>query len=175
MLIPQIEGGYGCIVADPPWRFDNTASRAASENHYQTLSIYEIAAISVAGVAAKNAHLYLWVTDAHLEDVFKIDLMGAWGFRYVQTLKWLKIKDGQPQMGMGNYFRHATELCLFGVRGRASARVHDQLDFFWSPRLDHSQKPEALQDLAEQVSPGPYLELFARRRRPNWFCIGDQL
>jgi N6-adenosine-specific RNA methylase IME4 len=39
----------------------------------------------------------------------------------------------------------------------------------------HSAKPEALQDLAERLSPGPRLELFARRRRAGWTCWGDQL
>jgi N6-adenosine-specific RNA methylase IME4 len=38
----------------------------------------------------------------------------------------------------------------------------------------HSAKPEAFLDLVEQVSPGPYLELFARRARFGWDYWGDE-
>lgn len=45
--------------------------------------------------------------------------------------------------------------------------------FQW-PRQAHSQKPEAFLDLVEMVSPGPYVELFARRARFGWDYWGDQ-
>jgi N6-adenosine-specific RNA methylase IME4 len=32
----------------------------------------------------------------------------------------------------------------------------------------HSAKPEAFIDMVEQVSPGPYVELFSRRQRFGW-------
>lgn len=38
----------------------------------------------------------------------------------------------------------------------------------------HSRKPEGAQDLIERISPGPYLELFARRQRLGWDTWGDQ-
>ena len=45
--------------------------------------------------------------------------------------------------------------------------------FNW-PRGRHSEKPEAFLDLVEQVSPGPYLELFARRNRLGWDTWGNE-
>lgn len=30
-------------------------------------------------------------------------------------------------------------------------------------------------ELVERLSPGPYLEMFARRRRSGWEAMGDQL
>jgi hypothetical protein len=42
------------------------------------------------------------------------------------------------------------------------------------PRGAHSAKPEAFLDLVEQVSPGPYVELFARRDRLGWDTWGDE-
>ena len=45
---------------------------------------------------------------------------------------------------------------------------------FEAVRLAHSQKPEAFQDHVEKCFPGPYLELFARRVRPGWTCLGDE-
>ncbi len=45
--------------------------------------------------------------------------------------------------------------------------------FAW-PRGKHSAKPEAFLDLVEHVSPGPYLEMFARRQRLGWDTWGDE-
>ena len=39
----------------------------------------------------------------------------------------------------------------------------------------HSQKTEEFYDLVERLSPGPYLELFARRKRDAWVCLGDEV
>jgi hypothetical protein len=44
--------------------------------------------------------------------------------------------------------------------------------FRWR-RGAHSAKPDAFVDLVEQVSPGPYLEVFARRARFGWDYAGD--
>jgi N6-adenosine-specific RNA methylase IME4 len=46
---------------------------------------------------------------------------------------------------------------------------------WWTwPRGAHSAKPEAFLDMVEQVSPGPYLELFARRDRLGWDTWGNE-
>lgn len=45
--------------------------------------------------------------------------------------------------------------------------------FTW-PRSAHSQKPEAFLDMVESISPGPYLELFARRNRLGWDTWGNE-
>lgn len=38
----------------------------------------------------------------------------------------------------------------------------------------HSAKPDGALDLVELVSPGPYVELFARRARFGWDYWGDE-
>jgi hypothetical protein len=43
--------------------------------------------------------------------------------------------------------------------------------FLW-PRGAHSVKPAAFGDLVERVSPGPYVELFARSPRLGWDSWG---
>ena len=59
-------------------------------------------------------------------------------------------------------------LQLQGGNGRADGR-------WWQwKRGKHSTKPEAFQDIVEQVSPGPFLELFARRQRDGWDSWGDE-
>lgn len=47
--------------------------------------------------------------------------------------------------------------------------------WYQAPRAEHSAKPDLFMDLIEQMSPGPYAELFSRRARFGWdYPIGDQ-
>lgn len=75
----------------------------------------------------------------------------------------------------GYYYRGATEHCLFGVKGSQKLLTDEALPtaFLWH-RKPHSVKPDPFYDLVERVSPGPYLELFARRNRLNWETWGDE-
>ncbi|WP_165803236.1 MT-A70 family methyltransferase [Mycobacteroides abscessus] len=169
---------YRTIVADPPWRYQNRASRGAAENHYPTMSTSELCELAVVPEhAARDAHLYLWTTNSHLFEAR--DVMSAWGFDYKTSIVWVK-----PQMGMGNYFRGSTELVLFGVRGGLPTLRKDVRNHFTAPRRAHSQKPRAFLELVMASSPGPYLELFARCSRDSscgcsrclfgWAVWGDQ-
>lgn len=75
----------------------------------------------------------------------------------------------------GYYFRGATEHCLFAVKGKGGDKWQEAHATAWLwPRLPHSVKPEAFYDLVERVSPGPWLEMFARRNRLGWATWGDQ-
>lgn len=87
---------FGCIYADLPWRYRNQATRAATSNHYGSLSVEELCALPVGGLATDDAHLHLWVTNAFMFEAFK--LFAAWGFEFRTTLVWVK-----PQLGLGNY------------------------------------------------------------------------
>lgn len=40
--------------------------------------------------------------------------------------------------------------------------------WFKASRTGHSQKPPLFADLVERMSPGPYVELFARQPRLGW-------
>jgi N6-adenosine-specific RNA methylase IME4 len=164
---PLPEGVYRTIVADPPWRYDNRATRGAAEDHYATMSLAELAGLDVEERAAEQAHLYLWTTNGFLREAF--DLVDAWGFEYRTCLTWVK-----PQIGLGNYFRSSTEHVLFGVRGRLRTLVRDERNWLEAPRGRHSAKPEAFYDLVQRASPGPYLEMFARQRRLGWDVWGRE-
>jgi N6-adenosine-specific RNA methylase IME4 len=52
--------------------------------------------------------------------------------------------------------------------------VRSRIDTTWWtwPRGGHSVKPAAFLDIVEQVSPGPYVELFARQPRLGWDSWG---
>jgi N6-adenosine-specific RNA methylase IME4 len=71
-------------------------------------------------------------------------------------------------MGLGNYLRNATEHILLGTRGKAPVLFKAQPNWLFAPVQDHSHKPEEQYAIIERVSPGPYLELFARRSQPGW-------
>lgn len=156
---------FTTITVDPPWRYDNTASRGAAEDHYHTMAIAELAEVEIP--AADDAHLYLWVTNNFFREAFA--LLDAWEFEHKTVLTWVK-----PQMGMGNYFRSATEHVLFATRGSLPTLRSDVVNWFQADRQRHSQKPDSFYDLVEQCSPGPYLEMFARRRRPGWASWGNE-
>ena len=159
---------FGAIYADPPWLYGNQGTRAATGNHYGGMTVDEIAAMPVARLAADNAHLHLWTTNAFLFDCKSI--MEAWGFEYKSCLVWVK-----PQMGIGNYWRVSHEFMLLGVRGSCPFLDRSQMSWIQEPRTKHSAKPEAVRKMVESVSPGPYLELFGRRIAPGWVVWGDQI
>jgi len=52
--------------------------------------------------------------------------------------------------------------------------AHDATTAFVAPRGAHSEKPAAFYDLVERVSPGPYLDVFARAQRFNWDTFGNE-
>ena len=45
---------------------------------------------------------------------------------------------------------------------------------FIAPRRAHSEKPAAFYDMVERMSPGPYLDIFARKQRFNWDSFGNE-
>lgn len=159
------DGLFATIAIDPPWRYDNVATRAAAADHYPTMSLDELAGLYIP--AADDSHLYLWVTNPFLRQGF--DLLDAWGFTYKTTLTWAK-----PQIGLGNYFRSATEHVLFAVRGDLPTLTDNTPTWFSADRRDHSEKPDEFYALAEANSPGPRLEMFARRPRDGWSGWGNE-
>jgi N6-adenosine-specific RNA methylase IME4 len=176
--LPRVDGGFKTVLADPPWRFSNRTGKVAPEHRrlsrYGTMSLDQIRELRVENVAAEDAHLYLWVPNALLPEGMQI--MQAWGFRYVSNIVWAKRrKDGGPDgRGVGFYFRNVTELMLFGVRGsmRTLSPGRSQVNMIETRKREHSRKPDEQYDLIEACSPGPYLEMFARYRQEGWEAWG---
>lgn len=157
---------FPTIVIDPPWQYDNRGTRGAAADHYPTMTITELKDLTIP--AAPDAHLYLWATNNFLREAF--ELCESWGFTYKTLLTWVK-----PQMGMGNYFRSVTEHVVFGVRGSLSTARRDRTNVINADRTQHSAKPDAFYDLVEEMSPGPYLDMFSReRRRMGWAVWGNE-
>lgn len=168
-LDAMVAGGvkFGCIYADPPWQYGNQATRAATDNHYQTMPLDDICALPIAAIAADESHLHLWTTNGFLPDAFKV--MEAWGFEYKSVMVWAK-----TQLGIGNYWRVSHEFLLLGVRGDLVFPQSDRpRSWIEAPRGKHSAKPEIFRQLIEKVSPQPRIELFGRKVSPGWTVWGN--
>jgi N6-adenosine-specific RNA methylase IME4 len=137
----------------------------------------EISALPVKELALPQSHLYLWVPNALVS--IGLQVMEAWGFTYKTNMVWYKVrKDGGPdRRGVGFYFRNVTELVLFGVRGslRTLQPGRRMPNIIISQKREHSRKPDELYQIIEECSPGPYLELFARHKRPGWTQWGNEV
>lgn len=192
---------YRTIVADPPWPQGATGVSLGTGSPtrglgfirgetrridlpYATMTLDAIAGLPVREQAATDAHLYLWTTQKFLRDSWVV--AEAWGFTVSATLVWCKQPTG---LKMGGAFPASLEFIQFCRRGKLAAiGKADKRWWEWPRRRganpatrgasktdrQHSAKPEAFLDIVEQVSPGPYLELFARRARFGWDYWGDQ-
>lgn len=79
---------------------------------------------------------------------------------------------------MGRLFRQTHEVALVGKRGKIYKDLKNraQRSVLLSPALGHSSKPDALQDRLEVMFPtGKKLEIFARRVKIGWECVGDEI
>lgn len=187
---------YRVLAADPPWSFDDElkkmrdgTNRGAS-SQYPTLDINEIANLRVKELADPDGCvLALWCPSVLLDDGLRT--LRAWGFDYKQTYVWVKTKKVDNALkavqsskdfndclafGMGRLFRQTHELALIGTRGKVYPHLvsKSERSVCFDANDGHSIKPELLQDALEKMFPvGPKLELFARRKRPGWDCVGN--
>lgn len=191
------EGAFTTIVADPPWKYsakvhaarvrkvteigygaEKIRGRRGAEGYYPVMDLDAIAALPVESVAAENAHLYMWATNSFIEPAHAI--CRAWGFEPRTVLTWVKARvDGGRlvhQIGMGHYYRNNTEHVIFAVRGSLKVLRRNQATaLLMSKDKTHSRKPDDFYALVESMSPGPYLEMFARRPWPGWTSWGNEM
>lgn len=174
----ELSPPYSTIVADPPWSPSlkgqlKAWDKASPQHRYSTMSVEDIESLPVATIAAEQAHLYLWCLTPDADWGFRV--ARAWGFAPVTMLTWCK-----PGLGVGR-FRCNTEHVVVARRGERSGnpfgfmgstgQATDGTWFQW-PRGSHSEKPAAFFDIVERISPGPYIELFARQPRLGWDSWG---
>jgi len=171
---------YQIIYADPPWKYKESWGNGSNEHTYSTMTFEDIKRLPIKDKVADKAHLYLWVTNPFLSE--GLELCRAWGFEYKTLLTWIKTyKTGEPEMGMGYYFRSATEHIIFGVRGKMKIKNKTTRNIFnyINPQklgFPHSTKPKEIKDLIVQWSGNlPRLELFARQKTNGWDVWGNEV
>ena len=81
--------------------------------------------------------------------------------------------------GMGRLFRQTHEICLIGINDKGIYKKlnnKSQRSVSFGEVLKHSSKPEHLQDSLELMFPKTEkIELFARRLRSGWTCVGNEI
>jgi N6-adenosine-specific RNA methylase IME4 len=150
------------------------------------MSVDEIGAlqVSVRSLVEDDAHLYLWIPDRWLIAGDGARIAEEWGFNPLRLIVWAK-----KGYGLGKFPRPQHECVLVCRRGNLSFQVdtvgsvQEWKRPYGPPRFGgrgigsgrvHSAKPDGFLDLVEQASPGPYLELFARRQRLGWDTWGNE-
>jgi len=186
-------GFYGAIAVDPASHFSsytaiqstNPSSRRDNERHYKTMSFAALAALPVKELAAPTGcHLFLWTSGPFLPQALR--LIEAWGFKYsTRAFTWLKTRrswvsgdlltESDFPVGLGLTVRHQTEIVLLARRGNCRRRRKDVRELILAPRREHSRKPNEFYARVEAYCDGPFVDLFARERRPGWHCWGDEV
>jgi N6-adenosine-specific RNA methylase IME4 len=187
---------YAAIYADPPWRFQTYdkrevvhstvrrgGDRLQAATHYCSMTIEDIRALPVASLAADDCVLFLWITWPML--LHALSVIEPWGFKYKTcAFSWTKARadqiemfrdDFDAQMGNGYWTRANNEACLLATRGNPKRLNADVRQAIVEPRREHSRKPDCIYGRIERLVPGPYLELFARRRWPGWDAWGNEV
>ena len=165
------------LVADPPWRHDDQLpgpKRGASKHYKSTMSVEEICGFEIPRMH-EDSHLFLWRVSSMVEEAYAV--VRAWGFEPTSEIVWVKrTKTGKRHFGMGRTVRGEHESCIVARRGRPPIRSASVRSTFEGPVGAHSEKPDAFFRLIEELTFGPYHELFARRRRGyGWTCEGNEL
>ena len=179
-----------------------SAVKRGVQDHYPLLNAESIKDLDVINISADPSVLALWVPSSHIQN--GIATLKNWGFVPKQTWIWVKTKNNplvnlKKQMkksektlevvdsfnineilsfNMGHTFRQTHEICLIGTKGTGLSKLIDnrsQRSVFLGPAKKHSEKPESLQDSLDVMFPdGKKIELFARRKRKGWMCVGNQ-
>lgn len=188
---------YRTILADPPWPFQWSGGkggrrRRETELGYRTMTVADIAAMREPHEFAHpdGCNLFLWATDEMYREGDAVRVCREWGFEPCgPAIIWRK-----DNFGAGFFPRAGHEMLMVcRTRGVAAFWNRGEDDEYvrevrathsvqsWGQERgqknggkQHSRKPEGAADLAEIVSPGPYLEMFARRTRFGWDTWGNE-
>ena len=168
---------YDLIMVDPPWCFETWSDAGkkvkAAEAHYETMGLPAIKALPVGHLAAADAVLWMWATHPMIDQ--QIDVVKAWGFRFVTSGVWVKrTSGGKLAFGTGYRLRSASEPFLIATNGNpATARtVRTVIE---GPVREHSRKPDEAYSAAEALMPqARRADLFSREARAGWDAWGDE-
>lgn len=163
---------YKTILADPPWPIKWKSSKKIGKKHleYPIMTIGEICELPIYTIADEDCTLFLWSTNAFLPEA--LGILRHWKFQYKMLFTWCK------NNGMGGRPRNATEHMIIALRGEPKFDRHSQAILNWielprTPR--HSQKPDEIRKIVEEISPSPRIELFARQKTQGWDVWGNEV
>ena len=177
-------GGYKTIVIDPPWpcHLGNQSETGLLATprvgaRYNLMGEREIKRLNINLLAAEDAHLFCWTTQRFLP--LAIECLPWWGFKYHFVMVWHK--PGGPKLV--GYPKYNCEFVVYGHRGPLVHGKSHHFGFhttkgFWAcfnaAQGRHSEKPAEFYDLLRRVTPGPRIDLFARRRHEGFDAWGNE-
>lgn len=169
---PMPIGPYRVIVADPPWKYDNSDGHVGSRGHtpyppMETGAICDLGREVTPLVHDEGCILWLWHTNAHGEDAYRV--VRAWGFEAVTVLTWKK-----NRLGMGDILRGQTEHAILAVRGKPVTAPGTDATWIEGEVREHSRKPDTFYELVERRCPGAKLEMFCQTPRDGWARWGAE-
>lgn len=150
---PPRPGVYRTVMADPPWNEAGAGQvKRGADRHYPLMKTREICALPVSEWAAADAHLYLWVTNNFLPD--GLEVMKAWGFRFVTKIDWFK-------GDLGDVDHDAIENTVGAILANHVGDTLTDLDVeVMAPTIARSllalDRPDARADEALQIGLGQY-------------------
>lgn len=172
---------YNIIYADPAWPYTDKRTggsmKSAARQHYDVMTLEDMAALPVQDIAADNCLLAMWWVPPQPQEA--LDLVRAWGFE-LKTMKgftWHKLtKHGKSHFGMGHYTRGNTEDCLFAIKGKPKRIDASVRQFIEAKIREHSRKPDEARDrLVQLYGDVPRIELFARQTFDGWDSWGNEV
>lgn len=181
------------LVADPAWLFDDKlpGKTRGAANNYDVMPVEAIAHMTLPSEVevAEHAYLFLWRVSAQVEEAYKV--VREWGFVPKSEIVWQKLtKTGKKHFGMGHHTRGSHETCIIATRGRPERKnagirsTFEAIDPFWfeaqtplkeDGKVYHSAKPDEFYKIVEELTFGPYIEMFSRKYRDGWTVYGNQL
>lgn len=179
---------FPVLAIDPPVPYAGWTGYPASKQ-YTLMTWDDLNALGplIRDVTTDDAVLFLWICPPLLVET--LAMVQAWGWQYkTKAFTWCKLYPTGTNffVGMGYWTMANTEDVWLCTRGKPQRRNKDVAQLLATleqpdtaaviaPNVRHSQKPEAVQDRIERLLAGPYLELFARRQRPGWTCLGNEV
>ncbi len=164
---------YNLIYADPPWEVRKVVRRFRPEQgrelDYPVMKLGYIKAMDVRGISEDDSALFLWTTHRWLPGA--LEVMGAWGYKYLKCLTWDK-GGGMCMHG----FHMRTEILLFGYRGKLEVfPKRKALPTILGGRGErHSEKPGEIRKMIEAFG-DRRMELFARKKFEGWDAWGNEV
>ena len=144
----RCRGTGGPIVFLSPIRHGHMSGtiatlRTAPRCHILTVSVDYLCALPVPSIVAVVAVLWLWSTNYHMRDAYKV--VDAWGLEPKTIVTWVK-----PSFGHGDILRGQTEQCIVAVRGKPIFTVANQSTVLLRAQAARRlRKPPEFYDLVE--------------------------
>lgn len=132
------------------------------------------------GFSHKQTYIWVKTKKEPLKDIFKNLLKESSISSFISKFTKEYSLNNSLAFGMGRLFRQTHEICLIGINNNKIYKKlsnKSQRSVSFAENLKHSAKPEHLHHSLELMFSDKNInkiELFARRQRSGWMCIGNQ-